>query len=92
MMQLRHRNEFHGPIAKDMESLREFVREQIALAEVAIPGHGGDRKSQGNNVTLVPPDRGNAPVYALRRLKRDRPDIAQKVITGEGILRAGLVA
>ena len=82
MMQLRHRNEFHGPIGQDMESLREFVREQIAQAEVAIPGHGGDRKGQDNNVILTPLQ-GNNPVYALRRLKRDRPDIAQKVITGE---------
>ncbi len=55
------------------------------LAEAApLAEHGGDHKSegfQGNNVTLN--ERGNSESYALRRLKRDREDLADKVISGE---------
>lgn len=42
---------------------------------------GGDRhKNQGNNITL---QRGDSAEYTLRRLKRDRPDLAEKVINEE---------
>ncbi len=45
---------------------------------------GGDRRSQevqGNNVTLIPPpeERGTSREYTVRRLKRDRPDLAELV-------------
>jgi hypothetical protein len=43
--------------------------------------HGGDRKEQGNNVTL--PERGNKAEYLVRRLKRDRPDIAADLAAGK---------
>jgi hypothetical protein len=48
----------------------------------------GDRRSkaakdnQGDNVTLIE-ERGNSSNYTLARLKRDRPDLAERVITGE---------
>jgi hypothetical protein len=48
----------------------------------------GDRRSkaakdnQGDNVTLIE-ERGNASNYTLARLKRDRPDLAERVIIGE---------
>ena len=44
--------------------------------------HGGDCKSdhfQGDNVTLK---RGNSALYTLKRLKRDRPDLFEQVISG----------
>jgi hypothetical protein len=62
-----------------MAALRDTVR-QLLDAEVPPLGtHGGDR--QGNNITLK--TRGDDPTYALQRLKRDRPDIADKVVRGE---------
>lgn len=46
-----------------------------------IAKHGGDRKSnQGSVTTLNEEDRGAE--YALRRLKRDRPDLAERVVNG----------
>jgi hypothetical protein len=48
--------------------------QQLIKAEVEPVGaHGGDHSEQGDIVTLDV--RGNAPTYALRRLKRDRPAI-----------------
>lgn len=58
----------------------------LIMAEMgALPAPGGDRKSeevkdQGDIVTLI---RGNNPTYALKRLKRDRPDLAAKVVAGD---------
>lgn len=39
--------------------------------------------SNGDNVTSGEEERGNSPTYALRRLKRDRPDLAERVMSGE---------
>ena len=55
---------------------------------IALGQHGGDRRSeraedQGYNVTLNPGERGHARDYTLARLHRDRPDLAEKVETGE---------
>ena len=58
---------------------RDDVQKMIDLAVEAERGWGGDRRSkevQGNDVTLK---RGNNPTYALRRLKPDRPGLADKV-------------
>jgi len=61
-------------------------------AEIGKAGkHGGDHKSdryQGNNVTLK---RGNSPDYTIKRLKRDRPDLAEQVINGELTANAAAV-
>ncbi len=64
------------------------MRETIAnLLNPSGNPHGGDRRSQeaqGNIVTLIPPpeDRGNSREYTVRRLKRDRPDLAELVSGG----------
>ena len=69
---------------KQEEVERRLTAQELAASEevVALPQHGGDRSKgeQGDNVTLL---RGNNPTYALKRLKRDRPDLAAKVIAGE---------
>jgi hypothetical protein len=62
---------------------------------VQLKPHGGDRKSekikvpngtlienQGNNITLIS-TRGTSETYTVARLKRDNPELAQKVINGE---------
>lgn len=52
--------------------------------EQVLRQHGGNRQPvQGDNVTLTASMRGNSADYTLRRLKRDRPDLAAKVISGE---------
>lgn len=59
------------------------IKNLIVKAELA--SHGGDRKSeqfQGNNVTLKPV-RGNSDTYLRRRLRRDNPELADQVDSGE---------
>ncbi|MBY0299834.1 MAG: hypothetical protein K2X71_27990 [Methylobacterium sp.] len=78
---------WHG-LDKSVEDLRLYCRrdpEALRLldAEVgAAPPHGGarERDDQADNVSLR---HGNSPIYALRRLKRDRPDLADRVVKGE---------
>jgi len=64
--------------------------------EVEAEGkHGGDRRSekeQVDNVNLKLSKGGNAPTYALRRLKRDRPDLAKKVVEGKLSAHAATLA
>jgi hypothetical protein len=42
----------------------------------AIAGRGRPKKQASDNVTSL--SRGNDPSYTLRRLKRDRPDLAEQ--------------
>ena len=45
----------------------------------ALPAHGGKREAppeQADNISLKP-KHGTNPAYALKRLKRDRPDLAE---------------
>ncbi len=42
----------------------------------------GNGRSRGNNITSKS-DRGTSETYTIARLKRDRPALAQKVISGE---------
>jgi hypothetical protein len=45
--------------------------------------HGGDR-SKDNNVMLAPDTtQGNSNTYALRKLRKDRPDLHTKVLAGK---------
>ena len=65
--------------------------------------HGGDRRSEAaqieaaamssiksDNVTLD--DRGNSDTYALRRLRKDRPDLHARVLAGELSPHGAMVA
>lgn len=59
----------------------ELIRREVG----AVTEHGGDRKSEAakdqvNNVNLIG---GNSPTYALRRLKRDHPELAEQVVAGK---------
>ena len=70
----------HTPAkAAEMEAMRRKVRD---LLNPEAAGHGGDRRSeQVDNVNMK--QGGNSESYTVRRLKRDRPELAQKVIQGE---------
>jgi len=62
-------------------ALRKAIRE----AAPPIAGHGGPRtKEQVDGINLTDGSGGGTSAeYILRRLKRDRPELAQKVIDGE---------
>jgi len=63
-----------GPVSK-----REALQ---ALAPA--PDHVG----RGHRSDQITPNRGTGQTYIVRRLKRDRPDLAQRVIDGEMSARA----
>jgi hypothetical protein len=48
----------------------------------AAGGHGGIRK-KGEQVDVISSHGGTSESYLLRRLKRDRQDLADKVVAGE---------
>jgi hypothetical protein len=49
--------------------------------QAPLPKPGGARQKQVDNINLNPG--GTSPTYALQRLKRDQPELAEKVIAGE---------
>jgi hypothetical protein len=56
-----------------------------SLLDPKLSEHGGDHKSeeyQVDNVNLKAIG-GNSEPYTIRRLKRDRPELAEKVLNGE---------
>jgi len=58
-----------------------------AIVRATQRDHGGDRKSDSrikcDNVTLDPVETGNGHTYALRRLRKDRPDLLEQVLAGD---------
>jgi hypothetical protein len=82
LISFQHHHEDKNPdLAKDLAGMRRFVRDELAPK---MPTHGGDHR-QGNTVTLL---RGNSETYIVRRLKRDRPDLAKLVLDGKVSARA----
>lgn len=59
------------------------VRRLIDGAVVAAAPHGTNQHSGGSNTTSLSSSGGRGSNYTLKRLKRDRPDLAEKVIAGE---------
>ena len=65
----------------------EVARARAAM-DNELPGHGGARTAskdaeQGDNITLKEGERGTSKTYTLRKLARDRPDLLDRVETGE---------
>ncbi len=53
------------------------------IDQVTVAPHGGDH-SKNNNVNLASDKPvGNERQYALRRLRKDRPDLHERVLAGE---------
>jgi hypothetical protein len=87
-------------LESSLDDLRVFcrknddVRQLIDAAVGVMPLPGGDRRSvnvQSDNITLKP-QRGTNPTYALKRLKRDNPELADKVVRGELSAHAAAIA
>jgi hypothetical protein len=75
-------------IARQMNAMRARVRELVLGEMPAIGAQGGDRKSnsddQVDNINLKEQTKGGTdPAYILARLKRDRPDLAEQVVSGK---------
>jgi hypothetical protein len=60
---------------------RDDVRQLIDEAVGAAPAHVG--RGHPNSFDIIKPIGGTNPTYILKRLKRDRPDLADKVVRGE---------
>ena len=85
---LQSRNEAHPETAAKLASMRRAVDD---LVNEPLPAHGGDRSAQGSNAILpVGEDRGRE--YTVRRLKRDRPDLAALVLGGALSAAFGVVS
>lgn len=80
LIQFTHPHETNNQAKhRALEKMRGVVRDEL---HEALGEHGGDRtEEQGNNITLD--QRGTSETYTIRRLRRDRPDLADKVIAGE---------
>lgn len=67
-----------------MKALRLNVRQLLNEEVPAKAKHGTNQHTSGRNpVTSVADVRGNSPNYLLGVLKRDRPDLAERVTAGE---------
>lgn len=69
-----------------MQTIKDLCRRdqlaQDAIDEACRRQWGGDR-SKVHNVNLAPTPRGNSQPYALRKLRKDRPDLHERVLSGE---------
>ena len=73
-------------VAEDVEALDLLDQ----MTNETCVSHGGDRRSdtfKGDNVTLentaLHLESGNTATYALRRLRKDRPDLHTRVLAKE---------
>lgn len=60
---------------RNAPDVQQLIREQVSAA-----GKHGGKREQVSNVNLT--GGGNEATYTLRRLKRDRPELAAQVIAG----------
>jgi len=94
IVQFDHKYEKEGPQhdpakAEEMNRLRSTVKD---LLNPDAAGHGEVGKGRGDRVDNVnSKDGGNSESYALRRLKRDHPELAERVIGGEMSANAAAV-
>lgn len=84
LLSFAHPLEEHEPFSERIPAMRRF----ITAALDRDLAHGGPRQGQGNNITLL---RGTSPGYSRARLKRDRPDLYEKVLAGELSANAAMI-
>jgi hypothetical protein len=74
------------------EALRR-LRELLPKAAPAIhAGPGRGKKTDGNAIGFTKPRRGTTAASTLARLKRDTPELADKVVSGEMSANAAAIA
>lgn len=81
-----------------MEVLKRLCRDNPAAMDAidraTARANGGDRRSEGfshNNVMTENATQGNSPEYALRKLRKDAPELHQDVIEGKISPHAAMV-
>jgi len=72
-----------GQDPKKIEAVIKDDAEALAMFREAMKGeHGGDKRGKDNNVILDTPQ-GNSLSYTLDRLKREAPELFQRVVAKE---------
>ena len=66
---------------KQVQEVLKRCTDAIGLDQVTLRVHGTNQHTRGDSNTTSSKDRGQT--YTVARLKRDRPDLADKVINGE---------
>jgi len=66
-----------------VEALLKDEPEVLALWRKATTGHQGRPPKQKNDNIIVKPKQGTSRAYTLDRLKRERPDLFDRVCAGE---------
>jgi hypothetical protein len=73
-----------GATCEIVERLIQDDAEVLALwRDATTASHGGDRKKIKRDIVTLEPVRGNARAYTLSRLKRERPDLFNRVLIHE---------
>lgn len=90
IIRFKHKYESDGPRQSEkkideMRSLRVAIRD-LLNPELNTPG----RPAKGSNTTVSGNDRGES--YTIRRLKRDNPELARAVISGDMTANAAAIA
>ncbi len=96
MIRLHHKHEAGNPkLRKRMDAMRETVGRLLREDEPKLGEHRRPRKDErtgkDGGATRSSETRGTGYTYTLRRLKRDRPDLAEKVVSGEMSANAAAV-
>lgn len=79
----KHRDESKPDVAERLKRMREVVRDEL---EIPLPENGEVGRGRNSfDIIKAKHDNsgGTSASYLTRRLKRDRPDLAEKVIKGE---------
>ena len=81
LIAMRHRYEAnHAATRERMDWLRRTVRD---LLNPEQEKNGTNQHTPGGRDNITPTERGTDPDYLLRRLKRDAPEAAARVLRGE---------
>lgn len=84
LLKLEHRYEAnHAETRERMAWLRRQVADLLNPALAPKGTNQYVRSDGGDNNVMSTERQGNDPEYAIRRLKRDRPDLAEQVLAGE---------
>jgi hypothetical protein len=72
--------------SEELDAIMKAKRGQTVGEVLALKPHGGDRKldqaDRNENVSLID-DYGNSATYRIAKLKRDAPEIAERLASGE---------
>ena len=82
-------------LGSDIRQLKHLCRDDKAALDAInqVTLHQGERTDLHNNVMKVgeAPRQGNSNTYALRKLRKDRPDLHQQVLDGEMSPHAAMI-